>query len=293
MDRPEFPINEEDFNRWLVDKYFKYGSVDEVMRKYRFSLPISYASYQRVLDRWGVIKKAGPNNKLNEAIDFITHLAKDNIPFEMLYKKIPPTFQTSATTLYRILGYVKEGLTRRVGVGLIITPYNKRSKVLVANDFSAPRIKLGKSYGAISIPMGYARKRDSRKTNILRILQHEVFVKEVVKRTFPYEILEENLDPFMYLDIADVRVAIYHLQLGKKLSSLKNFSSYKLKDFQYLSCNKIIKDDHKLKLRAGVKEAVLGYKKYLALLNRNLSVNPFQIKAHLNQELEVVFEYES
>ncbi len=281
--------NEKKFNERLVTEYLKYGSVDEVFRKNRYDLPISYAQFQRVLDKWGIVKAAGPNSKLTEAIEFFTHLAKDNVAIDELYQKMPPSFQTSATTLYRILGYIKEGITRRVGCALVITPYNSTKKILLARDISSPRIELGKPYGALSVPMGYTRKRDSRRRSIIRIIQHEVFTKQTAKLNFPYEVIPDNPIPFMYLDIADVRVAVYHLELPKHLSSLGNFSSFKLKDYKYKTIEEIIEGKIKgANFRAGVIEAVNGYIQYLKLLDRNLSVNPLQHKSTLNTELAEV-----
>ena len=280
-----FPKKEEEFNRWLVREYFKYGTVDEVLRKHRFSIPISYANYQRVLNKWGVVKKAGPNNKLTEAIDFFSHLAKDNLSFEELYSKVPLRFQTSAKTFYRIFQYIKEGLTRRVGVGLIITPFNSQTKILLGRDVSTPRIELGKAFGQLSLPMGYARKRDSRRINILRILQQEVFTEEVINRTLT-EIIPGNPEPFMYLDIADVRVALYHLQLPQNVSKLTDFFSYKLRDYKFVGLEEILTAGKGF--RVGIKEAVLGYKKYLGLIARNLSVNPIQARSVLNRDLATI-----
>lgn len=283
---------EKRFNEFLVEQYLKHGSVDEVLRKNRYNLPVSYANYQRILDKWGIVKAAGPNSKLTESIEFFTHLAKDNIPLEELYKKMPPSFQTSATTLYRILAYVKEGLTRRVGCCLVITPYNNLKKILLGQDVSVPRIKLGKPYGATSLPMGYSRKRDSRKASIKRVLQQEVFAKQAIKGKLSPEIVPDNPSPFMYLDIADVRVTLYHIELPKNLSSLKSFSSFKLKDYKFIEACEIIQSNHRdSNFRVGVAEAVRGYLRYLKLLDRNLSVNPLQHKSAINDELaEVVVE---
>jgi hypothetical protein len=283
--------SEEEFNRYLVTEYLKYLSVDEVFRKNRYSLPISYASYQRVLDKWGVVKAAGPNNKLTEAVEFFSHLAKDNILVDDLYRKTPPSFQTSIKTLYRILSYIKEGITRRVGTALVITPYNFPEKILLAKDISAPNLALGKSYGAYSLPMGYSRKRDSRFTNVLRILQNEVFSRQVVEKKFPKEIIPQRLEPFMYLDIADVRVGVYQLFLPKGLTSLKVFNSYKLKGYNFFDLNSLLGEKTKQTFRAGVVEIARGYKKYLRLLSRNLVVNPLQGQSLLNKQLaEVAIE---
>lgn len=287
MSKLKFPVNNElEFNKFLVREYLKHGSVDEVLRIHRYDLPISYASYQRVLDKWGIIKAAGPNSTLSEALSFFSKLAHENIPFEALYKKMPPSFQTSAVTLYRILSYMKEGLTRRVGTALILTFFNDTNKVLIANDISTPRIELGKPYGSISIPMGYARKNEGRRSSILRILQQEVYSNKAVDESIPSDLIPSNISPIMYLDIVDVRVSIYHLQLTKELSKVNEFSSYKLKDYRFESVNNILgKNPRNQKYRIGLVEAVEGYRKYLNLLNRNLEANPLQQKSFLNREL--------
>jgi len=157
----DFPIKDElKFKKFLVSEYFKYESVDKVYRVHKDSLPISPAQYYRVLDEWGVVKAVGPDSKFVEAVEFMSHLAKESVPIESLYKKIPSGFQTSTKTLYRVLSYIKEGLTRRVGVALVISPYNNKKKVLLAKDVSIPRLELGKEYGFVSLPIGYARKRN-------------------------------------------------------------------------------------------------------------------------------------
>jgi hypothetical protein len=277
-----FPRDPEKFERFLVEEYFKYGSVDEVLKRYRFSLPVSYATYQRVLDRYGVIKKASSAARLSEAIDFFEHLVTDNFDLEDLYKKMPYSFQTSIKTLYRIYSYMKEGLTRRVGIALVITPYDNPKKILLARDVSTPSLRLGKKYGSFSLPMGYTRKRDSRKSGIIRILQNEVFTKRVIDGNFPYFVIPDNPEPFMYLDIADVRVACYNLILPKDISSISAFSSYKLQSFNFFEIDKILELNN---LRMGVSDIVLNYKKYLDCLERNLSVNPIQSTSVLNKEI--------
>jgi hypothetical protein len=286
MQKLKFPLEEREFNRWLVKQYFEFGSVDEVLKHFNFDIPISYAQYQRVLDKWQIVKAAGPNT-LSEALDFLANLAKENIAFEELYKKLPSSFQTSASTLYRILGYVKQGLTRRVGVCLVLSPYNDKKRILIARDISTPKIQLGKEYGFYSLPMGFAKKRNSKKTNIKRILQQEVFTQKVIGGCFPESLLSYDFEPFMYLDIADVRVAVYQISLPKQLSVLRVFSSNKLVDYRFELIDNILNGKPRA-LRAGVKEAICGYKKYLRLLGRNLSINPLQEKSLLNTKLATV-----
>ncbi len=290
MSGKNYPVgDEEKFNRFIVKEYLKYGSVDELYRRNNYNLPISYANLQRILDRYGVVKAVGPNNKFSEAVDFLAHLAKDNIPFEKLYKKMPPSYRTSVVTLYRILSYVKEGITRRLGCALVISPCNDPDKILIAKDISTPNIDFGKYYGDYTIPMGYAKKGGSRSENIKRILQQEVFTDMVANKKFPDFFLKDEMSPYMYLEIADVRVSVYHLQLPEEYSKVGSYSSYKLKDFSFVTSAELLNNKYKeVHLRAGVREAVKGYLRHLSLTKRKLSVNPLQEKSILNQELATV-----
>jgi hypothetical protein len=284
MDKASFPVrNEKDFQKFLVREYLKYGSVDAVYEVHRYSLPISYAQYQRVLDKWGIVKAAGPNSKLSEVINFLTNLVEDEIPLEKLYKKMPPSFLTSTVTLYRILSYIKEGITRRLGTGLILSAFNNDRKILVAEDYSTPRAEFGKAFGSLSIPMGFAKKTDLREKAILRILQNEVFMDLAIENNIP-NIIPDRPKPFMYLDIADVRVEVFHLKLPEKYSSNKYFSSYKLKNFSYIDIDNL-KTNINTPLRAGIKEAITGYSKYLGLLEKDIEFNPLQVKSELNYYL--------
>jgi len=277
---------ERKFNEFLVSEYLKYGTVEEVYRRNNYNLPISYAQFQRVLDKWGIIKAAGPHSKLTEMLGFLTKLAEEKIPLEALYRKMPPSFRTSAATMYRILSYVKEGITRRIATGLIITPSNNKKKILIANDVSIPRIDLGKPYGSLSIPMGFSRKRDPREDAILRLLQQEVFTQKAIKRKMP-DIIPARPKPFMFLDIADVRVEIFHLKLPKKMSNIRNFSSYKLQNFRFIDISKVVRSKRRI-FRIGVVEAVRGYEKYLEIKRRNLTINPLQYRSRLNYYLSEV-----
>lgn len=286
MTSKPYPIgSEKKFNKFLVAEYLKAGSVDEVLKKFNYDLPTSSASYHRILDDWGIVKAAGPNNKLAETLDFLTKLAYENIPFDKVYRKMPLRFRTSAATLYRILSYIKEGVTRRLATGLVITLKEDSGKVLVASDISTPRVDLGKNFGSTTIPMGFSKRGDPREDAILRVLQQEVFTKLAVNRKMPKKIIPKYPKPFMYLDIADVRVEVFHLSVSKKLMQKINFSSYKLKGHKFIDMESLAR---KRNLRVGVKEAVSGYLKYKSLLKRNLSFNPLQETALINSKLVFV-----
>jgi len=278
---PNFPRNNEaEFNKFLVREYLKLGSVDEVFRYHRYNIPISYAQYQRILDKWEIIKAAAPNSKLSEVLNFLSRMVHEEIPLEALYKKMPPSFITSAVTLYRILSYIKEGITRRLGTGLIITPFNNQKMVLTGRDVSTPRFYYGKPFASISIPMGFSKINEKREDGILRILQQEVFSELAVERNLPLSLIPERPKPFMYLDIADVRVEVFQIKLPQKLSKLENFQSYKLQDYRFLNLeNGNLAESN---FRAGVREAIMGYSKYLELKSKNVTFNPLQVKSEIN-----------
>ena len=73
--------NEKRFERSLISDYLEHGSVDEVFKKYRYGLPISYPSYQRLIDKWGIIKAAGPNTNYSEVVSFLMKLATEKIDY--------------------------------------------------------------------------------------------------------------------------------------------------------------------------------------------------------------------
>lgn len=277
--------SESDFNKFLVREYLKYGSVDKVLNSHKNDLPISYANYQRILDKWGIIKAAGSNRKLTETVEFLSKLADEKMPLESLYKKTPTRFKSSVATMHRILGYVKEGVTRRLGTALVLTSSSNSNKVLIAEDVSTPRLEFGKKYGSITLPMGFSSKKDTRRQAIARILQQEVFVNQAVSNNFPKTIIPENPKPFLFLDIADVRIEAFHLSLPQELCDKKALFSYKLKNFQFVDVDDLVKDGSKHKLREGIKEGLLIYKRYKQLLKRNLAPNAMFDKADLNLDL--------
>lgn len=279
----KFPVNNElEFNKFLVREYLKLGSVDEVFRNYRYNIPISYAQYQRVLDKWGIIKAAGPNSKLSEVLNFLSKMVHEEIPLDKLYKKMPPSFVTSAVTLYRVLSYIKEGITRRLGTGLILTPFNNNNQVLVGRDVSTPRSVYGKPFGSFSIPMGFSKINEKREDSIMRLLQQEVFGELAVEKRIPGWLIPNKPKPFMYLDIADVRVEIFHIKLPKKFSQVSVFQSYKLQDYKFVNMGKVNEKREEFNFRAGVFEALAGYRKSLELKDKKVAFNPLQEKSEIN-----------
>ena len=269
---------EHQFNQFVVSQYLKHGSVDEVFRANNYDLPMSYPGVHRILNKWGIIKAAGPNSTLSECLAFFTRLAEEEIPLERLYKKMPPSFTPSLATLHRIYGSIKREVKknledrepRRYGTALVISPYYQKEKVLLAKDVSTPRVDLGKPFGSISLPMGFSKKSESREDSILRVLQQEVFTKNVVEKTFPHEVVTENSEPFMYLDIADVRVGVYSLRMPKRLSYRNCYSSYKLKDFGYTDvCHLIETGGKNTKMRTGLVDIAEGYNNYINNPPRN------------------------
>lgn len=275
---------EEELNKTWVGEYLRWGSVDEVFRRNKYDLPISYPGFQRLLDKWGIVKAAGPNSKLSEAITFLVLLSDKKIPLETLYRSLPPSFKTSMATMHRILHNIKEGIVRRYGTALVITPTDDSEKILVADDVSTPRLELGKPFGSVSFPMGYSRGGEDARISILRVLQREVFTQKTINRNFPYFVIPRRPQPLMYFDIADVRVGVFHLRLPENLSKTSSFSSYKLLDHRYLHLTDFLVSGNDNKhFRAGLREMAQGYQKFLE--GRSLAVQPATHCSSLNLAL--------
>lgn len=273
------------FNKSIVADYLKWGSVDEVFKRHSYALPISYPGFHRLLDRWGIVKAAGPNSKLSEAITFLTVLSQEKIPLERLYRSMPPSFQTSMSTLHRILHHIKEGMVRRGGTALVVTSEGDKNKILVANDYSTPRVEVGKSLGSVSYPMGYSKQNEDPQTSILRVLQQEVFTREAVEMAMP-DIIPQDIQPFMFVDIVDVRVAVYHIELPKNYSNLEAFSSFKLQNFRFVDADEIVYVDPKVSdFRCGIVEIAKGYKSHLENHELRYDYSPLLVKSELNSQL--------
>lgn len=291
----EFTIpseRESEFNRFVISEYLRLGSVDKVFEENNYEIPISYPGVQRLLDKWGIVKAAGPNSKLSEALCFLSLLSDHKIPLERLYRDLPPSFKTSMGTMHRILHNIKEGVVRRYGTALVITSNENPYEVLVGDDVSTPRLELGKPFGSVSLPMGYSKHDEEYETSVLRVLQQEVFTNEAVNRRLPNNVIPNEPRPFMYLDIADVRVGVFHLSLPKGLDNPRCFSSSKIVNHRFLSLVELASGVSNFRL--GIKEIALGYKQYLLDLDKEKLVKPRFLRSIINFQLsqQPALEYE-
>ena len=284
---------EEEFNRRIIAEYLKYGSVDELFRANGYDLPISYPGVHRLLNRWGIVKSTGPNTKFSACIGFLVRMVEEEIPLESLYKRMPPSFRPSMTTLHRMYANVKREVKkhiedrnlRRVGSALVITPNNNSNLVLIGHDISTPRLDVGKSYGALSLPMGFSKREEKNSESVLRVLQQEVFSKQVVYRDMVYKI-PPQIVPFMYVDVADVRVAVYHLRMPEELSTIDKFTSYKITDFCFIDVSRLSGVGMKnSEIRAGTQEIAEGYLKYLSMKDISYRPDPIYVDSSLNLSL--------
>ncbi|MFH1864074.1 MAG: hypothetical protein ABIJ85_04185 [bacterium] len=292
QEQPSYQEKEELFNRFVVGEYLKYGSVDEIFRQNKYELPISYPGVHRLIKRWGIIKSAGPNSILSEGITFLSLLSKNKVPLESLYKRLPPSFKTSMGTMHRLLHNIKEGVTRRVGTALVITSDNNPDEVLVGEDVSTPRLELGKPFGSITLPMGYSKMDEDSRDSILRVLQQEVFTQMAIDRNLPLNLIPANHKPFMYVDVADIRVSVYHIELPQQLTYNNCFSSHKVRKHNFISVSELAGDNRIANFRSGIKEIGLGYRKYLEKSVEGVYIKPIVEKCLLNRELAIAFAQE-
>lgn len=217
------------FEEYLVSEYFKHGSIDQVFKFHNYDIPISFAGYHRVLNKFKIVKSAGPNSKLSESLQILSLLNSYKLPLEKVYHHYAPqSIQVSTNTLHRILHHIRLGVTRRVGAALLITTADSPEQYLLAKDASLKNDILGHK-GDWSLPMGFTREQDSHEISITRVLQQEVFTNHAISKKFPKIKLPER--EMFTINIADIKVYVYSIKLPKKYPK---FSSFKLEKHQFL-----------------------------------------------------------
>ena len=258
----EIKEREANFYKDIIRLYLKHGSVDQVFSATHYDLPISYPGMHHLIKRWGIVKSVGPNSKLSEALTFLTLLTESKMPLEALYRKLPPSFKTSLSTMHRIAHNVKEGVVRRYGTALMITSKLDEESVLVGEDLG---------HRAITLPMTYSSPKEETKTSILRVLQQEVFSELAVEKADLAKLISQNPTPFMNLVIADIQVSVYSIKLDHSFLEKNKFSSYKVQNFKFVSPDYLLQDANCQHVRPGVVDIVNGYKEYLSgdLVNVN------------------------
>lgn len=244
--------SQKSFEQFLIKEYFRLGSINKVFSDHKYNLPISFAGFDRLLSKYQVVKSAGPNSKLSESLYVLSLLANYKIPLEKAYHQLAPkTVQVSTNTLHRMLHFTRLGLTRRQGVALVISPQGQQDKVLIGSDLSLTNSSLGNK-GDLSLPMGHSKIGEPITDSITRILQNEVFTDNVIAQNFPWNIIPQHNKPIASINIADIQVFIYKLELPKNISK---FSSFKLSGLKYCDINNLPKNT----FRPGVKDILNFY----------------------------------
>lgn len=249
----EIREREANFYKDIIRLYLKHGSVDKVFEATHYDLPISYPGMHHLIKRWGIVKSVGPNSKLSEALTFLTLMTENKIPLEALYKKMPPSFKTSLSTMHRIAHNVKEGVLRRYGTALVVSPERQNRMVLTGHDVS---------HKALTLPMTYSSPKEEVETSILRVLQQEVFSELAVNKFDFSQVIPRNPTPFMHLAIADIDVAVYSVEFDFDFLKNYQFSSPKVQNHKFVPIFDLMNIEKGL-VRPGVKNIIEGYGTFL------------------------------
>ena len=272
-------------DKFFITEYLKLGSVDRVFRKHHYNLPISAPTYHRLINSWGgvgLVKTAGPNSNLSEILLILSQLLDTQLPLETFFRqRVPASLKPTLNTTHRVIRKIKEGVFRRLGIALIITSKNDHKKILVGQDVSLTNTHFGHK-GDLSLPMGYSKHQEKPSTSVRRILEREVFTQKAINQKFPLFLIPKNIKHFMTINIADVSVKAYHLQLPEKFLQSNQLSSFKLKNLNLID----ITDLTSLKpLQKGIRPGVVEIAQQFSL---NTNLNP-SINCQLNQQLAYIF----
>ena len=278
-------------DKFFITEYLKLGSVDRVFTKHNFNTPISAPTYHRLVNSWGgvgLVKRAGPNSNLSEILLILSRLLDTQLPLETFFRQhVPASLKSTLSTTHRVMKKIKEGVFRRLGTALIITTPDNPKKILIGQDISLTNTHFGHK-GDLSLPMGYSKHKEDSQTSIRRILEREVFTNKVIEKNFPYQLIPKNPTSFMTINIADVSVKVYHLELSEKILRTDQLLSFKLKSLRLIDLDELSSLGPLEKgIRPGVVEITQYYQKHLNnALNINLNES---IDCQLNQRLAYTF----
>lgn len=278
-------------DKFFITEYLKLGSVDQVFKKHHYNLPISAPTYHRLINSWGgvgLVKTAGPNSNISEVLIILTRLLDTQLPIETFFRKhVPASLKPTLSTTHRVVKKIKEGVIRRLGTALIITPTNNFSKVLVGQDISLTNTHFGHK-GDLSLPMGYSKHQESSAVSIRRILEREVFTQKVIHNKFPHQLIPLKSKSFMTINIADVSVKVYHLTIPNKFLESNQLSSFKLSNLRLTNLDELSNQQPFTKgFRPGIIEIAQYYKRHLEN-NLNFDTNN-SVNCQLNQQLAYIF----
>ena len=241
-----------EFEKNLISLYLRHGSIEQVFNIKNYDLPVSFATYHRILNKFGIIKSAGPNSRLSESLHILSLINNYKVPLERVYRKYAPqTLKVSTNTLHRIMHHIRLGVTRRCGTALLISHESNKDRYLRAQDNSLNNPSLGEP-GDFSLPMGHTRMQDNSTISITRVLQQEVFTNNCLSGSFTFHLIPKTAKPIFFINIADIKVAVFRLIIPDKYI---DFSSFKL----HSHCFMDQRDLQTIKIRPGVGEIVEKY----------------------------------
>lgn len=87
----------------------------------------------------------------------------------------------------------------------------------------------------------------------------------------------------MFVDIADVKIAVFHLPFSAGLYD--RVSSFKLKDLRYVHLSDLQSDFYERDLRSGVQEITCGFEAYLDSKLPAEDFSPLHATSYLNNKL--------
>jgi hypothetical protein len=266
-------------DQWLGELYLQYGSVESVLTEFPDNLPVSPATYHRIIKKLGLVKGAGRGStSLAQTLYvFRERMKNPRASFEKILKTIPLSVKNSSDfptlrTIWRIYGSVLNGNINRLGVGIIATPEWSSEHVLVAQEMSS-LASSGKRAGEITIPVGFVNKRLNFEQSALRILQREYSTKLAISgklalcengrlSAWAQKLIPKNTQPFMDFKVLDVSIKVAKVCIPEELCDLREASSYSVTEHRFERVSDLLGSNRR-NLRAGVGEVLENYQQML------------------------------
>ena len=248
----------------VVMAYLKEGSVNAILPQFP---EVPEQTAHNWLDAFDVVKLPGRKpNPLGSVLFFLTNWVNaGDIPLERWYREYTPLRikeALSTPSLHRVVDNIRRLTTRLSGTALVISPEGDPNYVLVGNDITTPNPEVGKTFGALSLPMTYSHTGEDSYLAVKRVLQQETFSELVLRKELPSWIVPENAHPFMHVAVADVNVAAYRLEIPWQM--IDRLSSPKLEGLRFVPLNDLVEQNAlDTEVRSGVVEIAAGHLSHL------------------------------
>jgi hypothetical protein len=264
----------------LILRYLASSSIEEANQGLPVNERVTNGIYENLLKEWGIVKYVGPDKQYPEILYLLSESIFNGISIDKSYLKRPLSLEVTLDAVREVFDNIRDGRVLRTATALVLSPEGDPNKVVVGDDYSVPRAKVGKFLGSLTLPECFSKLTENLETSILRVLQREVFSDLAAEKVPLLDKVRISHAPIGFVIVADVKVTCLRgtipTDLTGELSSptILNLGCSHVEDVLALREGKFI--------RAGLHETVAEYQRFL---DSGSSFVPRVVTSRLNREI--------